>query len=415
MASLLLAAVFLSGCPAREKAATGIATVEDRNAAIVAIADQFAATQDLEAAQVALQALNLPNAAQAVLAQAESFISTGQDTAATLSLVNLAKGLGLSSRMTSDFVAAAAASGAEVPLALAPPPTNTPAPTDTPAATATPTQPPAPTDTPTEVPEPSETPTETPAPRPVVVVDSVANLRGGPGTGYAVVGSAQPGDQLDILARSQDGQWWQVALQNGGEGWVSATLVTASGSTDDVQIAQNVAPPPTPRPTNTPAAAAAPPTATPQPQSSTPYVMTGFRLRSINEDSQRCNAGDHNIFVTVVDPGGNPIDGVRVREVYTGQVFVTGDQGKGPGRVQYDIYRGGGGVVEIIDESGNPLSAQSPGMSADWPPFDLMLAAGYCNCKPHPDPDSCRADLENKQYFFAVGHYVYEVIFQRQS
>lgn len=417
MAALLLAAVVLSGCPSREDRAARPATAEERNAAIVAIADQFAATQDLEAAQVALEALNLPNAAQAVLALAESYVAQGSDTATTLELVNLAKGLGLSSRMTGDFVAAAVASGADVPVALAPPATNTPIPTDTPEATATPTDTPAPTDTPTDTPEPTDTPTETPAPRPVVVADSVANVRSGPGTGYAVLEQVQAGDELDVLARSQDGQWWQVALANGGEGWLAASLVTASGPTGGVQIAQNVAPPPTARPTNTPAAPAAtvaPTAAPPPPQSSSPYVMTGFRLRSVGEDAQRCNGGDHNIFVTVVDGGGNPIDGVRVRETYTGQVFVTGDQGKGPGRVQYDIYRGGGGVVEIVDENNNPISAQSPGMSDDWPPFDLMLAAGYCNCKPHPDADSCRAELESKQYLFAVGHYVYEVTFQRQ-
>lgn len=417
--ALLLAAVVLSGCPAREDRATRPATAEERNAAIVAIADQFAATQDLEAAQVALDALALPAAPQAVLALAESFIALGQDTETTLELANLAKGLGLSSRMMGDFVTTAAASGAAVPVALAPLATNTPLPTDTPAATSTPTDTPAPTDTPTDLPAPTDTPTETPAPRPVVVADSVANVRSGPGTGYAVLEQAQAGDELEILARSQDGQWWQVALANGGEGWLAASLVTASGPTGGVQIAQNIAPPPTPRPTNTPAAPAAapttaPPTAAPPPQSSSPYVMTSFRLRPVNQDAQRCNGGDHNIYVTVVDGNGSPIDGVRVRETYTGQIFVTGDQGKGPGRVQYDIYRGGGGVVEIIDENNNPISGQSPGMSADWPPFDLMLAAGYCNCKPHPDADSCRAELESKQYLFAVGHYVYEVTFQRQ-
>ena len=142
-------------------------------------------------------------------------------------------------------------------------------------------------------------------------------------------------------------------------------------------------------------------------------MLTEFRLRPVGQDAQRCTGGDHNIFVKVVDAGGNPIDGVRVREIYTGQIHVTGDQGKGPGRVEYDIYRGGGGVVEIIDEAGNPLSPQTPGMSADWPAFDLILGGGYCNCKPHPDADSCRADLESKQYLFAVGHYVYEVTFQR--
>jgi hypothetical protein len=142
--------------------------------------------------------------------------------------------------------------------------------------------------------------------------------------------------------------------------------------------------------------------------------MTGFRLRPVNQDSQRCDGGDHNIFALVVDANGNPLDGVRVREIYTGQVHVTGDQGKGPGRAEWDIYKDGGGALEIIDEAGNPLSAQTPGMSSNWPPFELMLAAGYCSCKPHPDPESCRADLESKQYLFALAHYVYEVTFQRQ-
>ena len=32
-------------------------------------------------------------------------------------------------------------------------------------------------------------------------------------------------------------------------------------------------------------------------------------------------------------------------------------------------------------------------MSADWPAFDMLTAAGYCKCKPHPDDASCRADL----------------------
>jgi hypothetical protein len=103
-----------------------------------------------------------------------------------------------------------------------------------------------------------------------------------------------------------------------------------------------------------------------------------------------------------------------VREVYTGIVAVTGTDGSGPGQIHYDIYRGGGGVVEIVDDGNNPISPQSPGMSADWPPFQLMWDAGYCTCKPHPDPESCRADLQNKTYLFAVGHYVYEVVFQRQ-
>jgi len=135
----------------------------------------------------------------------------------------------------------------------------------------------------------------------------------------------------------------------------------------------------------------------------------------VGQDSQRCDAGDHNIFVTVVDAAGNALNGVRVREIFTGQIHVTGDQGKGDGRVEFDIYRGGGGQVEIVDEAGNRIGEASRGMSADWPDFDLMLAAGYCNCKPHADPQSCQQDLQNKTYWFAVGHYAFEVLFRRNN
>jgi len=105
---------------------------------------------------------------------------------------------------------------------------------------------------------------------------------------------------------------------------------------------------------------------------------------------------------------------VRVRWLDNNETKVTGAQGKGQGTAQFDTYRGGGGQIAVVDENDNPISPPTLAMSADWPPFELMLAAGYCNCKPHPDPESCRADLENKQYLFAVGHYTYEAVFERQ-
>jgi hypothetical protein len=177
-----------------------------------------------------------------------------------------------------------------------------------------------------------------------------------------------------------------------------------------VKVAQNIPTPPPPPPTSTPAP---PPPPTVPPKPAVAYVVKSLRLRPIGQDAQRCDGGDHNIFVTVIDPAGNPLDGVRVREVFSGVIHATGDQGKGPGRAEYDIYRGGGGQVDIGDEAGNRISELSRGMSADWPPIDLMWDAGYCNCKPHPDRASCEADLLNKTYYFAVGHYVYEVVFQR--
>ena len=48
-----------------------------------------------------------------------------------------------------------------------------------------------------------------------------ANLRGGPGTNYPVVGGVKAGDALSIVARNTKGDWYQLA--NGA--WIAASLV----------------------------------------------------------------------------------------------------------------------------------------------------------------------------------------------
>ena len=83
--------------------------------------------------------------------------------------------------------------------------------------------------------------------------------------------------------------------------------------------------------------------------------------------AQRCDGGDHNIFVTVVDAGGNPIDGVRVREIFTGDIKVTGAQAKDRAGPNGTSTAAAAAWCEIVDENNNPLSPQTPGMSADWP------------------------------------------------
>ncbi len=413
-ALLLLAAVLLlAACGPEKSSRTQPQTVEQRSAAIAAIAQQFGATQDLSAAQVALAQLNLPDPAQAVLALAEASIVQDQNDQATAQLVALAGALGPLSRMAEEFLAAEGQSSG-VPAAVAMAPTHTPAPTDTPVPpTETPTV--EPTATPTETPQPTVAPTSTTVAQPQASTTSSINVRGGPGTVYPVIAQLQPGRPVDITGRDVAGAWWQVLLGNGNQGWVAESVVDETGPVDQIAVAANIPAAPTQAPQPTAAPVAVQPTQPPAPpKPSGGYALTSFRLRPVNQDSQRCDGGDHNIFVTVVDAGGAPINGVRVQEVFTGEIKVTGDQGKGPGRVEWDIYRGGGGVVRIVDGNGSPLSAETPGMSADWPPIDLMYDAGYCNCKPHPDKESCRADLESKNYLFAVGHYVYEVTFQRQ-
>ncbi len=87
-------------------------------------------------------------------------------------------------------------------------------------------------------------------------------------------------------------------------------------------------------------------------------------------------------------------------------------QGKGAGRVQFDIYKDGGGQLDIVDDGNTPISPQSRGMSSNLPDWDLFQAAGYCSC--FPDDASCRAGWDARDFRgFPMSHYAYEVVFQR--
>lgn len=86
--------------------------------------------------------------------------------------------------------------------------TNTPLPTHTPSLT------------------PTNTPTNTPLPTPTLasagpVVNTNANVRGGPGTDFPIMASAQPGQELVLIGQDSTGQWLQLA--NGY--WIAASLV----------------------------------------------------------------------------------------------------------------------------------------------------------------------------------------------
>jgi hypothetical protein len=184
------------------------------------------------------------------------------------------------------------------------------------------------------------------------------------------------------------------------------------GPIDSVAVALNIPTPP-PLPTAAPTVPPAPtaPAATAKP--SVAYVVKSVRLRPVGQDAQKCGGGgDNGIWAWVEDPAGNRLDGVMVKEIFTKIIQVSGSDNKGPGAAHWPIYRGGGGQLEIVDGAGNVISEVTRGMSDDWPPFDLMKAAGYCDCHPFSDAE-CQAALQNHTYAFAAGHYVYEVVFQR--
>ena len=82
--------------------------------------------------------------------------------------------------------------------------------------------------------------TDTPTSRtPWVTIDTRINVREGPGTNYAVIGTAAPGEQYAITGKSPGlGDWWQINY-GGRTGWVYGPLVITTNS-EGVQV---VAPP----------------------------------------------------------------------------------------------------------------------------------------------------------------------------
>lgn len=122
--------------------------------------------------------------------------------------------------------------------------------TPMPATTATPTS------TSTAIPA-----TATPA-QPVALVNSVANVRSGPGTQYDRIGVAAVGQRFDIKGKNGAETWWQIDF-NGRAGWLFADLVSAEGDLGRVSVA-----PAPPTPTRVP------PTATPVPPTPTPVPST---------------------------------------------------------------------------------------------------------------------------------------------
>ncbi|MBZ0276351.1 MAG: SH3 domain-containing protein, partial [Anaerolineae bacterium] len=129
------------------------------------------------------------------------------------------------------------------------PPTEIPTETLTPSITPTlPTATPSmtPSMTPTETLTPSPTPTETPlfpasfTPTPsdtpdpanapgisgVINTGDSVNVRQGPGRSFPVVTQLPGRSTVQIIGRDGAGEWYNILMEDGTEGWISASLVT---------------------------------------------------------------------------------------------------------------------------------------------------------------------------------------------
>lgn len=103
------------------------------------------------------------------------------------------------------------------------PATDTATPTLMPTATATFTA--TTTPTPTATATDTASPTATPTIYAVVRSQRRVNVRRGPGTEYPAIGSLAPGSAVPVIGRHDEADWYQVRLEDGDEGWMSASLL----------------------------------------------------------------------------------------------------------------------------------------------------------------------------------------------
>lgn len=86
-------------------------------------------------------------------------------------------------------------------------------------------------------------PTEGERPR-VRVLLNAANVRGGPGEAYAVIGTATRDEIFSVIATDLSRGWYNVVLGDGERGWIGSQVVEELDSLRDVPVAATIPAPP---------------------------------------------------------------------------------------------------------------------------------------------------------------------------
>jgi len=405
-------------------------------ATTVEIAQQYSSGGSLDLAREAINALDVANPHQYLLLHAEEAIAANEDPQTTAALVKLAVDM----RLTSTSIQNYALQNGLVVIE----PTPTPLPTlnfDRPAATpvavaatteVSPTSPTTTTQVLAAVPpmtgaDALAIATSSPAVQttansgPSLSSSALVNVRSGPGVDFPVVDSLDPGQSAAITGKSAAADWWQIALSGSDNGWVLAQLVTTSGDVSGVAVPANL---PVPPATATPAAivaepvaateapaATGEPAATDEPAAGSPSDKPYFKLIASRMWSKAENGdcrGQHLLRINVIDANGVRLNGVRLKGIYTGEIMVTGSQGKGDGVIEYDLYSTGEGFTVIQNDDGRDAdSDRAEGFTTQSREIsqDLLIAGGYCtnatDCQIFYDSWGCN------------GHHSWEATFQR--
>ena len=172
--------------------------------------------------------------------------------------------------------------------------------------------------------------------------------------------------------------------------------------TDTLQPPTATQPPATA--SSVPARPTAPPPPTEPPPPAADFVITGLHVLGLNENNGGIESGGaHNIYVTVLDAGGNPLDGARiVNEAGSTPSTVSGD--KGPGKAEVLMWQEDF-RLKIESVNGAPVTSEvSHNMSLISPvPSDIAGKLGDA-C---PTPDNCQLP--------PYKHFSYVITFRRTS
>ncbi len=445
---LLAAALFsmillLAACGPEKSAADDELLLADTQR----IAQEFAASGNVEQARSQLDELDVANGGQWLIFVTENAIARNPDAAADL--VRLSEALGLASSAINNYAtqnnlltgAASAAENAQ-PAAVAPLAAAV-APQDTDAKNLTTTErpagesptgdqpadgPPSPADSDAgeasepaaevEVTLPTATPTAEPQPSaPMARATLPMNVRSGPGVTYPIIGALEDEKEATITGKNPDGDWWEVQLETGGTGWVYGQLVETSGDAEAIAVAANIPPPPEPTATPQPVVEAPPEEAEPEapavdPNAPPHFTLVGKRLWDVYENGGRLDGPSvtcgekRQLVVEVIDANGAPINGVVIRaQLGAKEAQITGD--KGPGRTEFVL--GGGQEVKVEKDAGGreATSDVAYGMTTHPAeiPIETLIGARYC-----ADAESCPAFQAAPGCW---GHYSWTVTFQR--
>jgi uncharacterized protein YraI len=152
-------------------------------------------------------------------------------------------------------------------------------------------------------------PTPTATPTVPVVAGSVAatdavNVRAAPALDAARVGGLYSGESAEVLAMSEDGEWWQIKFADGIEGlaWVATEFVQFQGDRNSVPIFGAGTMTPTPGPTNTPTPARTP---TPSPASlefPTDFAPTATSVYDATAAADRAGRGTPDPSLSELSP-----------------------------------------------------------------------------------------------------------------